>query len=160
MEFKRLDKKVIGYWLLWRLILLALITAGLIIGSIYTPESYLLVLLVPGGTLWLVVASYTLVFPSLQHKVYKYYLDDEKLVVSKGILFRSYTVTPIIQVQDIGSFQGPIQMAFKISNVILTTAGSTAVINCLNQDLAKEIVDDIQVKIKRRLNQETNNATI
>lgn len=160
MEFKGLDKKVISYWMIWRLVLLLIMTAGIIVGIFFIPQDYILVLLVPTVPLWLLTGFYALILPRMQQKVYKYYVDNDKVVISRGVIFRKYKITPIVQVQDIGSTQGPIQILFKLSNVMLSTAGSTEVIECLNCDIAKKIVDDIQVKVKQRLTKENNDATL
>lgn len=163
MEFKGLEKKVGYYWMSWRLVLLVFVLVPFIIGITQIPEDYLLILLIPGGLLVLLVAVFTFVFSFLDKKVYKYYIDEEKIIVSHGVLFRHYIVIPVVQIQDIGTFQGPIQLALKLSNIIITTAGSTERISCVNSHLAKDIVDDMQVKIHNRMNvkaEEINNETL
>jgi|SRR5690554_1026687 len=158
MGFKKLENKVSYYWFIKRLIFLLIVLIAYLIALNYIPNDYLLLLMVPGGLLLLILFIYTFFFPFIQIKVYKYFIDDEKIVVNYGVLFRHYTIIPILQIQDIGSFQGPIQIGLKISNIIITTAGSAETIKCINNKLAKEIVEDIQNKINKRLQKEEPNA--
>lgn len=151
MDFNKLQKKVCYFWMIRRFIYLVFLTIGYIIGIYYIPDEIKLLLIVPGAFLLFIILIYTFIFPFLEIKVYKYYLDDQKIIISYGVLFRHYNIVPIVQIQDIGSFQGPIQMGFKISSVIICTAGSNEVIKCVDYQLAKEIVEDIQKKIHNRL---------
>lgn len=160
MNFHILEHKVKWYWFTWRLLLLIILASGFIVGLIKTPEKYQLLVIIPSSILVFIVTIYTFIFPTLQYKAYKYYLDDEKIVIEKGVLFKHYTIVPLVQVQDIGSYQGPIQILFKIRNVIITTAGSVESIVCLNEKLANQIVDDIQRKIHNRFNKENSDEAL
>ena len=160
MNFKTLESKVCYYWIIKRFIFLAILTTGFFIGLNYIPNEFILLLIVPGGLLLFTMFINTFIFPFLQIKVYKYYIDNEKIVISYGVLFRHYSIIPIVQIQDIGSFQGPIQIGFKISNIIITTAGSAETIKCVNSDLAKEVVADIHSKIHQLINKDNSNETL
>ena len=160
MEFKKLQNKVCYYWIIIRFIFLVILSIGFMIGLKYISDEFKLLLMVPGGLLLFVIFTNTFIFPFLQIKVYKYFIDNEKIVISYGVLFRHYSIIPIIQIQDISSFQGPIQIGFKISNVIITTAGSSEAIKCVDSELAKGIVEEIHDKIHQRLNKDEHNEAL
>ena len=151
MKMNCLDKKVTYYWILQRLVLFLIMTSCFIIGLIYTPDNFILIIVIPGGVIELIVLLYTLIFPFLEQRVYKYAYDNEKLVIHKGILFRSHIVIPIVQIQDISMIEGPLQMLFQIANINISTAGSSNSITSINKNLAKDIVSGIQVKIHDRI---------
>ena len=154
MELLKLDKKVISYWILTRLPLFLFIQAIDIIIVIFVPKEYLLASLLPTGILLLLVIFYTFVMPLLEYRAYSYYYDSEKVVIKSGVFFRSYRVIPILQIQDVGTLQGPIKIIYKISNIIISTAGSVENIKNIEITKAKEIVDEINNKIHKRLIEE------
>lgn len=160
MEFKKLHKKVSLYWTIKRLLFLSILAIGYIIGINNVEAEFRLLVIIPGGVLLLWILIYATIFPSLQRKVYQYYLDDEKIIISFGVLFRNYRVIPIVQIQDIGSFQGPIQIGFKLSTITISTAGSNVAIKCVDYLLARDIVTDIQKKIHQRLQREDSDEAL
>jgi len=162
MDFKGLQKKVSSYWLIKRIIFLIIFIAVYIVAIVFVPKDYLLFLLVSCTVLLLLIAIYTLIFPHLQQKFYRYSIDEEKIIISCGILFRTYTIIPIIQIQDVGTSQGPLQILYKISDVTISTAGSIEVIKCLDQDIAQEIVQTLHQKLtfKLKKNEEKKNVSL
>lgn len=152
MKLNNLEKKVSTYWLLTRVILALIVIVAFIFGIYYVPNEFLLILVIPGGVVVLISFIYSIIFPFLEQRLYKYGYDGEKLVISKGVIFRRYVVIPIIQIQDISMFEGPLQMLFKIANISISTAGSNNNIISLNKVVAKDLVNEIQTKIHERIN--------
>ena len=156
MEFKKLQKKVCYYWIIKRFIFLVILAIGYVLGIHYVTTEFKLLVIVPGALFLLISLINTFIFPFLQIKVYQYFIDDEKIIISYGVLFR----VPIVQIQDISSFQGPIQIGFKISSIIISTARSNVVIKSIDHLLAREIVEDIQKKIHKRLMKENKDEAL
>lgn len=154
MNLLKLDKKVISYWILTRILLFLLILAGFTSIVIFVPSEFLLAALLPCGLLLLLVIFYTFIMPILEYRAYAYYFDEEKVIIKGGVFFRFYRVIPILQIQDVGTLQGPIKIAYKISNIIISTAGSVENIKNVDVVKAKEIVDEINSKIHKRLVEE------
>lgn len=154
MNLFKLERKVISYWILTRILLFLLILAGVIVIVIFVPYEFLLAALLPSCLLLLLVTFYTFIMPVLEYNAYGYYFDEEKVIIKSGVFFRSYRVIPILQVQDVGTIQGPIKIVYKISNIIISTAGSVEQIKNVEVEKAKEIVDEINSKIHKRLVEE------
>lgn len=158
MNFERLDKKVTIYWMIARAILFVIFFVPYIIGAFYIPKEALLAYLVPTTIIVLILLIYAFVFPYLERKVYGYYLDEEKVVITRGVLFKRYIVIPDVQIQDISINEGPIQMAFKICNISISTAGSTNFITCISKEKGEEIVEKLRERITLRLKKEEKDA--
>ena len=154
MELIKLNRKVVSYWILTRILLFLVVCLSIIIIIIFIPQEYLLSLLLPTGFLFLGISFYTFIMPILEYKAYRYYYDDSKIIIKGGVFFRFYRVIPIIQIQDIGTFQGPLKIIYKLSNIIISTAGSVEKIYNLDTAIAKDIVDELNSKIQKRLIEE------
>lgn len=154
MELFKLNPKVISYWIIKRIILFLITLIGIILLIIFVPRNYLLAVLIPSGLILLLTIFYTFIMPILEYKVYRYYYDEEKIIIKGGVLFRFYRVIPIIQIQDVGTFQGPIKLAYGLADVVVATAGSVERINNVDVNISKNIVDELNMKIHKRLVEE------
>lgn len=73
----------------------------------------------------LALAAYAiLAVPLRRYHARGYRLDDDRLRVVRGIMFRSDTVVPFGRVQHIDVRQGPIERAYKLGTLVLHTAGN------------------------------------
>ncbi|MEM6826969.1 MAG: PH domain-containing protein [Pseudomonadota bacterium] len=81
-----------------------------------------------------------------------YNMSADRLRVVRGILFHSDTVVPFGRVQHIDVDQGPIERALGIATLTLHTAGNhnaSVTLPGLQEDLARDIREDIRARIKR-----------
>ncbi|UVI40076.1 PH domain-containing protein [Qipengyuania spongiae] len=63
-------------------------------------------------------------FPSRRWSARGYSLEDERLRVVRGIMFRFDTVVPFGRVQHIDVGQGPLERAFDLATLTVHTAGT------------------------------------
>jgi membrane protein YdbS with pleckstrin-like domain len=54
----------------------------------------------------------------------------------------------------VGTFQGPIKLAYGLADVVIATAGSVERINNVDVNISKNIVDELNMKIHKRLVEE------
>jgi membrane protein YdbS with pleckstrin-like domain len=91
--------------------------------------------------LWIIIS------PIIRYKRYKYYIDDEKLIVVEGLWFITKDLAPIERVHQIAIKRGPISRIYGLSEVIATTAGGNIVIRFLENNIAEEIAESLGIRI-------------
>ncbi len=161
MELKKLDKSVLTLWYI-RAALISLALAALIAGSIAIPQAsgasdnaalaISLVIGIPAALLLCV----TLIMPALRYKMYAWGYDDRRIVVKQGVIFRKRVVIPVCQIQDLHRTQGPLMMMFKLSGVIISTAGSNFELTTLTTDEADLMIDDLERNLEARIEELKN----
>ena len=152
MGFKKLESKVKYYWMIIRCWSVLLSFLGLLVCAIFIPWGYKTLGVVPMLLLLALSVFWSIILPALEVDVYRYYIDDEKILIHEGVIFKRFYVIPIIQIQDTGVISGPLMQAYNISLLEITTAGSNKFIKCINSSLAQVIANELQEKIKNRLN--------
>lgn len=149
-KFENIDKKARIMWILYRLLFLI----PVIIVELSTivvdemPQALKIALYIMGGILFVAAVFYIFIFPFLQYKKYLYMIKDDEIVIMRGVLFKYSVVIPIVQIQDIGYSERPLEQIFKLSTIVISTAGSTQIINCVEKEKARSIVDNIKEKVK------------
>ena len=151
MEFQKLESKVKYYWMVIRCWSVVLSFLSLLVCAIFIPSGYKSLGVVPTFVLFSLSVFWAIILPILEVKVYRYYIDDEKILIHEGVVFKRFYVIPIIQIQDTGVISGPLMQVYNISLLEITTAGSNKFIKCINSSLAQEIASSLQEKIQNRL---------
>lgn len=150
IEYKCLNKKakscmrlssIIGNVIL--LTILGIIRAFCYFGEVSLPiwVDIIFVAIILLGILQIIFA------PSIRYKRYKYYIDDEKLIVIEGLWFITKTTAPIERVHQIAIERGPIDRMYGLSKVIATTAGGAVTIRFLENEIAEEITESLGIRI-------------
>lgn len=110
----------------------------------------------PNGVLlapWIVfvaIAVWRLPMRRWSHKGYA--MDNNRLRVARGFLFRSDTVVPFGRVQHIDVTQSPLERMYDLAQLVVHTAGthnSSVVLDGLKRDLAESMREDIRAHVKR-----------
>jgi len=133
------------------IIAIPFLIVALIIEAAIADEGMLPPGAVAGGVL-LIALLLVLRVPSRRFHARGYNMSDDRLRVVRGIWWHSDTVVPFGRVQHIDVDQGPIERFFDIATLTLHTAGNhNASVNLpgLQQDLAKDMREDIRAHIKR-----------
>lgn len=147
----KLEKKVIGLQIVARVWAAILFVGGSVAAALFVPKPYLLLVLIPSVVLTIFVLIGTFLMPILWVPRYCFTYDEEKITIKEGVFFRRYTVIPVIQIQDISLVEGPLQLAFSVSTIVIATAGSHQSICFVHKEKARNMVDELQVKIKERM---------
>lgn len=91
--------------------------------------------------------AYVVAAPIVRYKRYKYYIDEDMLVVVEGLFFVTKSIAPIERIHQIAVKRGPIDRMYGMSNVVVTTAGGEVKIAFLDNDVAEEIADRLRVRV-------------
>ncbi len=85
--------------------------------------------------------------PMIRYKRYKYYIDEEKIIVIEGLWFITKEIVPIERIHQISIERGPIDRIYGLSKVVATTAGDTISIRFLENEIAENIAENLQIRI-------------
>lgn len=141
----KIDKNIISLWILRRSILMFFLLIITVVSAIFTiKENFFIYIIVPMLFIDLLWGLYSYAFPFLQYRNFSYELHEDSITVNYGVIFRTSFIIPFVQVQDISSHQGPMQIIFKIKTIILSTAGSNHFLLGLNNEVADKLLIDIK----------------
>ena len=85
-----------------------------------------------------------LTWPALTYERFRYALREPDLLVTRGVLFRSWTSVPYDRIQFVDTRQGPLERLFGLSRLLVYTAsgaGADAVVPGLAEETAAELRD-------------------
>ncbi len=149
LDYKRVDPKAknvmrvssaIGSGLL----IVACVVAAVILVMTDTVAKFILI--IPALIAVLAIVD-IIVVPEIRYRRYKYYLDDEMLVVEEGLWFITRSIAPIERIHQIEVKRGPVDRMFNMGNVIVTTAGGVVKIAFLEDAVADEIAARLNTRI-------------
>lgn len=114
----------------WRLT--GLLGAGLLTAATGAFEAFVLVPagvtpLVPGAlTACAAVLGFThaISWPTLRYRFWGWLVDDDRVIIEKGVIWRSRTLIPRVRVQHVDTRTSPLQRWFGLASLIVYTAGT------------------------------------
>lgn len=146
----RLDRRAIGWWtavgLLWALP--PVVVFG-VLALVIPPTRFVFVplALVSG----VVGAAYVLVMPRWRYRVHRWEVTEDVVYACSGWLWQKWRVTPLSRVQTVDSLRGPVQQAFGLTGVTVTTASTAGAVKIpgLDRALAERLVSDLARAVRR-----------
>ena len=145
----QLDPRVQRLWALeWGLAALAsaAVTTALAVPLALGDEGAAAVLTaLVGGGVTLLVAILAVVQPRLAYRRFRYEITDLGLYVARGRLFRQWQVVPHARVQTVDTKRGPLERAFGLVSVAVSTAsakGGTDIPG-LDERIADSLVEEL-----------------
>lgn len=104
---------------------------------------------------------YLIVSPKIRYERYRYSITEDAIDVKEGFIFIERNIVPIERLHKIAIEKGPIDRMFKLSKVIVTTAGGDVTIRFLEDEKSEFIADTLkkkinEVAIESRLNKQDN----
>lgn len=93
--------------------------------------------------LYALCAMYLLVAPIVFYNRYRYKIDADKAEIRRGVFWISHKMIPVERIHQVDVVRGPINRMFGLADVIITTAGGVAKIQYLEEDIAEEIVNNL-----------------
>ena len=148
----QLDPRVQRLWALeWALVALgvaiaAVVAAGLLAFAEEGVAAILVALAAGGATLLLVAIA--MFQPHLLYRRFRYEITDLGLYVARGSLWRKWQVVPHARVQTVDIKRGPLERAFGLVSVAVTTAstkGGTEI-----PGLEPHVADSLVAELARR----------
>lgn len=90
-----------------------------------------------------------LALPVIFYRHYRYIVDGEKVDVRSGVFFIRRTVVPIERVHQVQVRTGPLSNRVGLADVVITTAGGSAVIQYLDRQVADSIAEYLKDSINK-----------
>ncbi len=156
MELKKLDKKVRALWLIESALAVILILATASIIILFANENAQKILLLALGIPCILLSVFLIVYPFLKYAFYSYGYNDNRIVIKKGVIFKTQIVLPVKQIQDLHVYEGPIMLIMGLGGVSVSTAGSNFNIACINKNQATQMVNELESYLNARLGEESN----
>lgn len=96
------------------------------------------------GPIALLILAPALIVPRLAYRRWRYAIRERDLYTAKGALWHVETLVPFDRIQFVESRQGPLDRAFKLTQVVVyTAAGKAASIPGLDLETAETIREDL-----------------
>ena len=89
----------------------------------------------------ILVLIYILIAPPVYYRHYRYMITSEKIDIRRGILVLRRILVPIERIHQVEITRGPINNAFGLADIEITTAGGTVVLEYLDRQEAEHIAD-------------------
>lgn len=156
----KLSSKALFLFMFGKIIILMLFIFVTVIAYLLTNVEYGLLSLYIGIPIIILQLIYTIVFGILQKNNYGYQIDDEKIIIKSGVIFRSLYYIPYLQIQDIGSIEGPIQLLVGTKTIHISTAGSDKDILFLDKNVCDELLEKIYPLVQKRLEKSDSDASL
>ncbi|MFD8495486.1 PH domain-containing protein [Amycolatopsis sp. NPDC059657] len=138
----RLDRRVLGWWR----------THGLIWFGPPVLTLVLLGLLIPPARMWLLApaavtavlgAAWILLMPMWWYRVHRWEATETAVYTRTGFFFQESRVVPLSRIQTVDTVRGPLQQAFKLATVTVTTASARGPVKIsgLDRELAENLAE-------------------
>ncbi len=156
MNYKKLDKRILVAWRIYRVISLLILAAAIFIPLLFLSDTEIyrqykqyyyiaaVVLLV-----YKLIGLY--IYPEIEFRQWGYIITDDRVEISHGIFFVKTTVVPIVRIQHITLSSGPIIRRLGISVVNIHTASGVFSIQGIPDEEAKAMAEMLRLKLYTRL---------
>jgi hypothetical protein len=151
MELQPLERGQLGVMLVRSLLFALVLIAAASIPAIATADE---TGVRPGailGGLALLLAYPALISPIRRYRAWGYRLDAEELLLRHGLWTHVETSVPLRRVQHLDIAQGPLERSFRVTRLVLHTAGtasSQVMLPGLSRATAEAIRDEIRAQIR------------
>jgi uncharacterized protein len=139
-----LSERVVGWWRVQLLLTTAIPVAVLaVLGLLIEPAR--LWLLTPAVVLAVLGLACTLFLPNWWFRVHRWEVTDEAVYVRTGALWQEWRIAPMSRIQTVDTMRGPLEQAFRLATVIVTTASAKGAIKIegLDHELAAELAEQL-----------------
>lgn len=147
-----LDRRIKKVWYLRNIILSVIFLTIAIILYCFLPIKSVAILV---DAFILVIIILLLIWPKLKYKYACYSLLDDRIIIRRGVIFQHEIIIPFVQIQDLHLYQGPLMLIYKVSGVIISTAGSNYGLVGLTKNNAEELISLFEKRMMR-LEEEQN----
>ncbi|WP_026122171.1 PH domain-containing protein [Nocardiopsis halotolerans] len=140
----RVDKRAVWWWTTRSLAVTVVVTAAPVVPAIIwePPRTWFLLAAAVVGGFGLLI---TVVMPQWRYRVHRWEVTDTAVYTSSGWLWQEWRVAPMSRIQTVDTARGPLQRAFGLSSVTVTTASAAGPIEItgLDQALATQVADQL-----------------
>ncbi|WP_159943240.1 MULTISPECIES: PH domain-containing protein [unclassified Nocardiopsis] len=140
----RVDRRAVWWWTTRSLTVAVLLTAAPLVPAVFwePPRTWFLLAAAVIGGVGLFV---TVVMPQWRYRVHRWEVTDTAVYTSSGWLWQEWRVAPMSRIQTVDTARGPLQRAFGLSSVTVTTASAAGPIEIagLDRALATRVADQL-----------------
>lgn len=138
----QVDRRAIRLWTV-HAALTAVVVVALVAGAAAVIEPARTWLLAAAAVAAAGGAAYVVAMPRIRYRVHRWEVTDDAVYTKAGWLTHEWRVAPLSRVQTVDARRGPLQQAFGLSSVRITTASAAGdvVIDGLDRALAADLVD-------------------
>ncbi|MFF8376689.1 PH domain-containing protein [Streptomyces sp. NPDC015661] len=100
-------------------------------------------LLLAAGAVAALGLACTAFLPAWWFRVHRWEVTDEAVYVRTGALWQEWRIAPMSRIQTVDTVRGPLEQAFRLATVTVTTASSKGAIRIegLDHELAAELAE-------------------
>lgn len=95
-------------------------------------------------------------YETLNYNRYTYSYDKKRIVIKRGVIFKSEIIIPVCQIQDLHLNQGPLMQLAKIVSIEISTAGSNYSIKGIATNDANLMISFLEEKLNERIEEIKN----
>ncbi|MFC4858374.1 PH domain-containing protein [Actinophytocola glycyrrhizae] len=140
----RVDPRAVRYWM----------TGEAITNGVVALVLGVLAFLIPPARPWLLLAlgivlvigiPYMIVMPIWRYRVHRWEITEDAVYTRSGWLWQEWRVAPMSRIQTVDTKRGPLEQAFRLSSVTVTTASAAGPITIkgLDHEVAAELADTL-----------------
>ncbi|MFB6629769.1 PH domain-containing protein [Streptomyces sp. NPDC090082] len=136
------DERAVTWWRTRLLVTTAVpVTVLAVLGALIGPARTWL-LLAAGAVAALGLAC-TAFFPAWWFRVHRWEVTDEAVYVRTGALWQEWRIAPMSRIQTVDTVRGPLEQAFRLATVTVTTASSKGALRIegLDHERAAELAE-------------------
>jgi membrane protein YdbS with pleckstrin-like domain len=139
-----LNERVVGWWRVqWLLLTLVPVAVLAVLGALIAPARPWLLTI--AGALAVLGLACAFFFPLWWFRIHRWEVTDEAVYVRTGAFWQEWRIAPMSRIQTVDTVRGPLEQAFKLSTVLVTTASSKGAIKIegLDHALAAELAEQL-----------------
>ncbi|WMX47644.1 PH domain-containing protein [Streptomyces roseicoloratus] len=136
------DRRAVGWWRTRSLIATAVpVTVLAVVGALVAPATAWL--LTAAGAVAVLGLGCTAFFPAWWFRVHRWEVTDDAVYVRTGALWQEWRIAPMSRIQTVDTVRGPLERAFRLATVTVTTASSKGAIRVegLDHQLAADLAE-------------------
>ncbi|MFF6775111.1 PH domain-containing protein [Streptomyces sp. NPDC012637] len=136
------DRRALGWWRVRLLIATAVPVAVLAaLGAFVGPARTWL--LATAGAVAVLGLGCTAFLPAWWFRVHRWEVTEDAVYVRTGALWQEWRIAPMSRIQTVDTVRGPLEQAFRLATVTVTTASSKGAIRVegLDHELAAELAE-------------------
>ncbi|MEV3991702.1 PH domain-containing protein [Streptomyces sp. NPDC049837] len=137
-----LNERAVGWWRTqWLLLTGAPVVVLAVLGALIEPARFWLWL--PAGALAVTGLACTAFFPRWWFRVHRWEVTDDAVYVRTGAFWQEWRIAPMSRIQTVDTVRGPLEQAFRLATVTVTTASAKGAIRIegLDHELAAELAE-------------------
>ncbi|MFJ3159549.1 PH domain-containing protein [Streptomyces kanasensis] len=128
-----LDRRAVGWWRAQWLLTTAVPAVVLaVLGGFLEPARTWLLSL--AGAVTVVGLACAAFFPRWWFRVHRWEVTDEAVYVRTGFFWQEWRIAPMSRIQTVDTIRGPLEQAFRLATVTVTTASAKGAVTLAGLD--------------------------